>query len=131
MVFFQRLATLYVRYVQIFRQLEEAYDQVVHPQKRKVIREVLDGVMGRVLELKNEMVEKEFSEYHYMDDVIQDMKLTPVSSPPPPSFLIMKVDKKTEHDKSPTTGVLKLGVAKMFLGVASVNGTNTYFSYIF
>ncbi|XP_077079719.1 dynein regulatory complex protein 11-like isoform X3 [Siphateles boraxobius] len=33
--------------------------------------------MGRVLELKNEMVEKEFSEYHYMDDIIQDLKLTP------------------------------------------------------
>ncbi|KAL7884540.1 hypothetical protein AOLI_G00073100 [Acnodon oligacanthus] len=76
-VFFQRLATLYVRYVQIFRQLEEAYDQIVQPQKRRLIREVLDGAMGRVLELKNEMVEKEFSEYHYMDDVIQDLKLTP------------------------------------------------------
>ncbi|XP_072536868.1 dynein regulatory complex protein 11 isoform X2 [Salminus brasiliensis] len=76
-VFFQRLATLYVRYVQIFRQLEEAFDQIVQPQKRRVIREVLDGVMGRVLELKNEMVEKEYSEYHYMDDVIQDLKLTP------------------------------------------------------
>ncbi|KAJ8403244.1 hypothetical protein AAFF_G00354610 [Aldrovandia affinis] len=76
-VFFQRLVTLYVSYVRIFKQLEEAYDQMVHPQKRRVIRDVLDGVMGRVLELKNEMVEKEFSEYHYMDDVIQDLKLTP------------------------------------------------------
>ncbi|NP_001073437.3 uncharacterized protein LOC558115 [Danio rerio] len=76
-VFFQRIATFYVRYVQIFRHLEEAYDQSVHPQKRRVIRQVLDSVMGRVLELKNEMVEKEFSEYHYMDDVIQDLKLTP------------------------------------------------------
>uniref|UniRef100_W5KQ89 Zgc:153738 n=1 Tax=Astyanax mexicanus TaxID=7994 RepID=W5KQ89_ASTMX len=76
-VFFQRLATLYVRYVQIFRQLEEAYDQIVQPQKRILIRQVLDNVIGRVLELKNEMVEKEYSEYHYMDDVIQDMKLTP------------------------------------------------------
>lgn len=78
-VFFQRLATLYVRYVQIFRHLEEAYDQIIHPQKRRVIRQVLDSVMGRVVELKNEMVEKEFSEYHYMDDVVQDLKLTPVS----------------------------------------------------
>ncbi len=78
-VFFQRLATFYVRYVQIFRQLEEAYDQSVHPQKRRAIRQVLDSVIGRVLELKNEMVEKEFSEYHYMDDIIQDLKLTPVS----------------------------------------------------
>lgn len=77
-VFFQHLATLYVHYVRIFRQLEEAYDQIVHPQKRRLIRDVLDGVIGRVIELKNEMVEKEYSEYHYMDDVIQDLKLTPV-----------------------------------------------------
>lgn len=78
-VFFQHLAMLYVRYIQIFRQLEMVYDQVVHPQKRRVIRAILDGVMGRVLELKNEMVEKEFSEYHYMDDLLHDLKLTPVS----------------------------------------------------
>lgn len=78
-VFFQRLAMLYVRYLQVFRQLDKVYDQVVHPQKRRVIRVILEGVMGRVLELKNEMVEKEFSEYHYMDDVLHDLKLTPVS----------------------------------------------------
>lgn len=78
MVFFQRLTTLYVRYVRIFRNLEETYDQIIHPQKRRLIRDMLDGVIGRVLELKNEMVEKEYSEYHYMDDVIQDLKLTPV-----------------------------------------------------
>lgn len=70
---------LYVRYLQVFRQLDKVYDQVVHPQKRRVIQAILEGVMGRVLELKNEMVEKEFSEYHYMDDVLHDLKLTPVS----------------------------------------------------
>lgn len=36
--------------------------------------------MGRVLELKNEMVLLEFSEYHYFDDVLSDLKLTPVSN---------------------------------------------------
>ncbi|KAK1173858.1 dynein regulatory complex protein 11 isoform X1 [Acipenser oxyrinchus oxyrinchus] len=76
-VFFQRVATLYVRYVQIFRRLESGYDQMVHPQKRRILRQLLDGVIGRVLELKNEMVEKECSEYHYMDDIVQDLKLTP------------------------------------------------------
>ncbi|MCJ8734625.1 hypothetical protein PDJAM_G00237410 [Pangasius djambal] len=88
-VFFQRLATLYVRYVRIFRQLEEAYDQIIQPQKRRLIRDVLDGVIGRVLELKNEMVEKEYSEYHYMDDVIQDLKLMPedLEIPIPKYFL--------------------------------------------
>lgn len=78
-VFFQRLALLYVRYLKLFRQLQKVYDQLVHPQKRRLIRAILDGVTGRVLELKNEMVEAEFSEYHYLDDVLHDMKLTPVS----------------------------------------------------
>lgn len=78
-VFFQRVAVLYIRYLKLFRQLEKVYDQVIHPQKRRAIRPTLDGVMGRVLELKYDMVETEFSEYHYLDDVLHDMKLTPVS----------------------------------------------------
>lgn len=73
------LATMYIKYVQIFRKLEQCYDQVVHPQKRRVLRHVLDGTMGRVLELKQEMVDLEFSEFHYFDDVLSDLKLTPVS----------------------------------------------------
>lgn len=79
---FQMLATFYVKYVQIFSNLENAYDQVVHPQKRVLIRKILDGVMGRILELKNEMVELELSEFHYFDDILQDLKLAPVSAPP-------------------------------------------------
>ncbi|MGH0133774.1 UNVERIFIED_CONTAM: hypothetical protein FKN15_063432 [Acipenser sinensis] len=88
-VFFQRVATLYVRYVQIFRRLESVYDQMVHPQKRRILRQLLDGVIGRVLELKNEMVEKECSEYHYMDDIVQDLKLTPadIEIPIPKYFI--------------------------------------------
>lgn len=77
---FQSLATFYLRYLQIFRALEAAYDQLVHPQKRRVVRHVLEGVMGRLMELKNEMVELEFSEFHYFDDVLQDLKMTPVSA---------------------------------------------------
>ena len=36
-------------------------------------------VFCRILELKNEMVLLEYSEYHYLDDVLSDLKLTPVS----------------------------------------------------
>lgn len=36
------------------------------------------GTMGRILELKSEMVNLEYSEFHYMDDVLSDLKLTPV-----------------------------------------------------
>ncbi|XP_031720146.1 dynein regulatory complex protein 11 [Anarrhichthys ocellatus] len=103
-VFFQRLAMLYVRYIQIFRQLEEVYDQVVHPQKRKVIRATLEGVIGRVLELKNEMVEKEFSEYHYMDDVLHDFKLTPADLEIP----IPRYFKELQERKTMLTEILKM-----------------------
>ncbi|XP_077874420.1 dynein regulatory complex protein 11 isoform X4 [Ictidomys tridecemlineatus] len=74
---FQMLATFYIKYVQIFRNLENVYDQIVHPQKRLLIRKILDGTMGRILELKNDMVELELSEFHYFDDILQDLKLAP------------------------------------------------------
>ncbi|KAM8873977.1 dynein regulatory complex protein 11 isoform 2-T2 [Spinachia spinachia] len=107
-VFFQRLSMLYVRYIQVFRQLEEVYDQVVHPQKRRVIRGILEGVMGRVLELKNEMVEKEFSEYHYMDDVLHDMKLTPKELEIPiPRYFISDRSIELQEQKKTLTEILK------------------------
>ncbi|KAI4829107.1 hypothetical protein KUCAC02_023169 [Chaenocephalus aceratus] len=108
-VFFQRLAMLYVRYIQILRQLEEVYDQVVHPQKRRVVRAILDGVIGRVLELKNEMVEKEFSEYHYMDDVLHDLKLTPEDLEIPiPRYFLREPNKELQERKKMLTEILKL-----------------------
>nr|XP_046247355.1 dynein regulatory complex protein 11 isoform X2 [Scatophagus argus] len=108
-VFFQRLAVFYVRYIQIFRQLEKVYDQVVHPQKRRVIRSILDGVMGRVLELKNEMVEKEFSEYHYVDDVLHDLKLTPADLEIPiPRYFIGECSKELQDRKTMLTNILKI-----------------------
>ncbi|XP_062419415.1 dynein regulatory complex protein 11 [Pungitius pungitius] len=108
-VFFQRLAMLYVRYVQIFRQLEKVYHQVVHPQKRRVIRGILEGVMGRVLELKNEMVEKEFSEYHYMDDVLHDLKLTPKELEIPiPRYFLTDRSMELQQQKKMLTEILKM-----------------------
>ncbi|KAI5933321.1 Dynein regulatory complex protein 11 [Manis javanica] len=91
---FQMLATFYIKYVQIFRNLENVYDQIVHPQKRILIRKLLDGVMGRILELKNEMVELELTEFHYFDDILQDLKLTPqqLDIPIPKYFLKEKLE---------------------------------------
>nr|XP_023688535.1 IQ and AAA domain-containing protein 1 [Paramormyrops kingsleyae] len=124
-MFFQRLAVLYVRYIQIFRHLEEAYDQIVHPQKRRIIRQLLDGVMGRVLELKHEMVEKEFSEYHYMDDVIQDLKLTPEDLEIPiPRYFIRENRTVLQERSQMLSSILKsIGVEEQPkpVGVRSLN----------
>uniref|UniRef100_A0A8B9CWQ3 IQ motif containing with AAA domain 1 n=1 Tax=Anser brachyrhynchus TaxID=132585 RepID=A0A8B9CWQ3_9AVES len=75
---FKMLASSYIKYMQIFRNLEEAHDRLVHQQKRAVIRRVLDGVIGRILEMKKEMVALENSEFHYIDNILEDLKLLPV-----------------------------------------------------
>uniref|UniRef100_A0A3Q2P1Z8 IQ and AAA domain-containing protein 1 n=1 Tax=Fundulus heteroclitus TaxID=8078 RepID=A0A3Q2P1Z8_FUNHE len=110
-VFFQQLATLYVRYLQVFRQLEEAHNLLVHPQKRRLVRVILNGVMGRLLELKNEMVEKEFSEYHYVDDVLHALKLTPAALEIPiPQFFLNERSKEVEERKTMLIDILKMVV---------------------
>ncbi|XP_048452160.1 dynein regulatory complex protein 11-like [Rhincodon typus] len=68
---------LYIKYIRIFRKLEIVHDQIAHPQKWKVVEMLLEGVMGRIIEVRREMVDKGLSEFHFMDDVIQDLKLTP------------------------------------------------------
>ena len=45
-------ATLYVRYLKVYKQLEEAQERMVHAQKRKEVLALFDTVMGRIVELK-------------------------------------------------------------------------------
>ncbi|NXY08275.1 DRC11 protein, partial [Pteruthius melanotis] len=71
------LATAYIQYLDIFRNLEEAHDHLIHQQKRAAVRQVLDGVIGRILEIKKEMVALEKSECHHMDDILTDLKRVP------------------------------------------------------
>ncbi|KAI8929927.1 hypothetical protein BC831DRAFT_441619 [Entophlyctis helioformis] len=74
---FQHLALLYIRYIQIYRKLEDAYDQMLHPQKRRLLKEVVVAVMGRLLEIKHYMVDLECSDFHNFNDILLDLKLTP------------------------------------------------------
>lgn len=72
------LTTAYIQYLEIFRNLEEAHDHLIHQQKRAAVRQVLDGVIGRILEIKKEMVALEKSECHHMDDILMDLQRVPV-----------------------------------------------------
>ena len=87
---FQQYATLYIRYLQIFRRLEESYDQTVHPQKRMDLKKTLEAVMGRVLEVKETLIGlKGGVNFINLDDVLVDLKLAPdVLEVPVPKFFI-------------------------------------------
>lgn len=49
-------ASLYLKYLTVFRQLEDSYDQIIHPQKRKDIRLTLELVMARVCQLRHDLL---------------------------------------------------------------------------
>eukprot|EP00753_Platysulcus_tardus_P020054 PLAT7719.1.p1 GENE.PLAT7719.1~~PLAT7719.1.p1 ORF type:complete len:919 (+),score=579.46 PLAT7719.1:53-2758(+) len=53
---FQHWACLYIKYLQIFRKLEDCYDMMVHPQKRVLVKSVLEIVMARTVQLKHLLV---------------------------------------------------------------------------
>ncbi|XP_033620347.1 IQ and AAA domain-containing protein 1-like [Fukomys damarensis] len=72
-----QLSVLYLRYLGLLRQFDAIYDQMVQPQKRLLLRRLLDGVAGRVLELKDELVRVDLCETHCLDHVLQDLGLTP------------------------------------------------------
>ncbi|XP_044278448.1 LOW QUALITY PROTEIN: IQ and AAA domain-containing protein 1-like [Varanus komodoensis] len=106
-VFYHTVATLFLRYVQTARRLEACYDQVVHPQKRILLRRLLDGVLGRILELKHELVELDVSEYHYMDHVLQELKLTPADMEVPiPKYFLSERAKVLQERKEVLAGLL-------------------------
>jgi len=74
-------ATLYVRYISIFRDLELCYDEMVHPQKRRDVKAALKSVMSRLVMLKEQLkffgFEGSRIEYVNLDDLVINLKLDP------------------------------------------------------
>ncbi|KAJ1529199.1 hypothetical protein ONE63_006003 [Megalurothrips usitatus] len=68
---------LYVKYITAVNALDQCYDQMVQPQKRLLVRSLLDMSLGRMLELKHELVNLDLSEFSYYDDVLIGMKILP------------------------------------------------------
>lgn len=50
-------ANLYFRYISAYKKLEDCYDQMLHPQKRKLVKNMLENTMVRLCEIKNVSIE--------------------------------------------------------------------------
>lgn len=128
--YFQHNAAAYVRYLQIFRNLEECYDAMVHPQKRQDVKEVLETVIRRVVVLKHRLVKwnppnpdvgtmQTFPwEYVNLDDLLVDLKLPPETLEVPiPRYFTEDDDKRLGTRDKLVHGytTLKLGVERVTL----------------
>lgn len=70
----------YLKYICLANKLEEVYDKMVQPQKRLLIRNILDACLGRIIELKHDLVNIDLMEFSYNDTVIERLKLTPTDT---------------------------------------------------
>ncbi|XP_022904118.2 dynein regulatory complex protein 11 [Onthophagus taurus] len=74
------LATLYVKYIIVANKLSECVDQMVQPQKRALIRKLLEATLGRIIELKWDLIEADLNEWSHVGDVISELNVTPYQS---------------------------------------------------
>eukprot|EP00397_Hematodinium_sp_SG-2012_P009376 GEMP01009459.1.p1 GENE.GEMP01009459.1~~GEMP01009459.1.p1 ORF type:complete len:837 (+),score=197.06 GEMP01009459.1:32-2542(+) len=77
---FQHFALLQIKYFQIYKKLEDCYDQMVHPQKRRSIKTVLESVIVRILELRQQLIffnPRHKNHFIALDEVLTDLKLNP------------------------------------------------------
>ena len=129
LVAFQHYGQLYVRYMQIFKKLEECYDCMVHPQKRMDVLKVLKITMARVVELKHRLVKWNPTnpdvgdppfpwEYIDLDEILVDLKLPPstVDVPIPNYFVEDNIAEIRSRNKL-VEGYMKLkhGIEKKYV----------------
>jgi IQ and AAA domain-containing protein len=87
--------------------LEDSYDQITHPQKRLEIKTILEAVMGRVIELRDILVSLAGSEYLNLDDILQELKLTPDAlEVPVPRYMVEERAKELEEREKLLTALL-------------------------
>lgn len=72
-----RVFELYVKYIILANKLDEIYDQMLQPQKRVVVKKLLNACLGRVCELKQDLVNIDMMEFSYNDEIMAKLKLTP------------------------------------------------------
>lgn len=75
-----KIFELYVKYIILGNKLDEIYDQMLQPQKRVLVKKLLDACLGRVCELKQDLVKVEMVEFSYNEEIMTKLKLTPLET---------------------------------------------------
>lgn len=71
------LGGFYAKYSMLVQELDACLDQIAQPQKRITMRKLMDAATIRLCEFNDELRKVDFSEYHYIDDTLIELKLIP------------------------------------------------------
>ncbi|GIQ84599.1 hypothetical protein KIPB_006125 [Kipferlia bialata] len=66
----------YMKYLGVYRLLEDCYDQMIHPQKRVVVRTTLGAVVGRLLECRSAICTALGTFDPHIEDILSDHKVS-------------------------------------------------------
>lgn len=107
-----KIFELYAKYIVNANKLNEIYDQMLQPQKRILVKKVLDACLGRVCELKQDLVKIDLSEFSYNDDIMLKLKLTPfeLETVVPHYFLREREDELGSRAKTMDEILKRIGV---------------------
>ncbi|CAG5004942.1 unnamed protein product [Parnassius apollo] len=106
------LSELRVGYTVLLCRLDTIYDQILQPQKRLIVRRLLEACLGRLLEIKHDLVELYLSDYTYDDDeALQKLQVTPQEAEPciPQYFLRERGEELENRRKFIIDTLTKLG----------------------
>lgn len=97
---FDFYAQLYLRYIETYKKLEDVYDQILHPQKRQWLFPILNKTLGRVLEIKDDLImfnthsKAINSRYINLDELLFDLKILPEKLEIPIPRYALELDRK-------------------------------------
>ncbi|GBP92367.1 Dynein regulatory complex protein 11 [Eumeta japonica] len=99
------LSELRVRYTVLLAKLDSVYDQLLQSQKRLLIKRLLESCLGRLLEIKHELVEFHLSDFTYDDD---EITVTPEEAEPRiPQYFIRERAEEIENKNRFIAEILK------------------------
>ncbi|RVE53881.1 hypothetical protein evm_001543 [Chilo suppressalis] len=92
------LSELRIRYTVLMARLDAVYDQMLQPQKRLIVKRLLEACMGRLIEIKHDLVEINMSDYTYDDDEsLLKLQVTPYEAEPVvPQYFIREREQEVE-----------------------------------
>ncbi|XP_059470997.1 dynein regulatory complex protein 11 isoform X2 [Neocloeon triangulifer] len=103
---------LYAKYALVLKKLDACFDQTVQPQKRIMIRKLLDATIGRLIEVKHEMVNLDLSEFSNMGGAIAELQVLPsdVEEVVPKYYKAQRMREITERKAHLNSILKKLGI---------------------
>ncbi|GBN88826.1 Dynein regulatory complex protein 11 [Araneus ventricosus] len=73
----RRTSKLYLQYIRICNNFIKCYEYIPHPQKRRYLKKICDACIGRVLELKHELSSLEKTDFHFLDQMLLNLRMFP------------------------------------------------------